>query len=149
MRWPLIDPKPLSRAEERRVVEAIARAERGHRGEIQVFIEARYPGVGPLSRAAELFDELGLGETADGTGVLLYVAAEDRRAAVWAGPGVFGAAAPDFWKEAIAEVATGYSQGDRAGGIARALERIGALLERAAPGEDRAGNELVDRVVQR
>lgn len=131
------------------MVAAIERAEKGHRGEIQVFIEARYPGDGPVARAHALFEELGLGATQDGTGVLLYVAAEDRRVAVWAGPGVHGAAEQGFWKDVVAEVAAGFARGDRAGGFERALERVRVLLERAAPGEDRAGNELANRVIQR
>jgi uncharacterized membrane protein len=139
----------LSSAEERRLVEAIARAEVGHRGEIQVFLEARYPGEGPLGRAAALFDALGLTRTRDGTGVLLYVATEDRRVAVWAGPGIHGAAAPGFWSGVAAKVAAGFARGDRAGGIVEALGDLRELLLKAAPGEDRAGQELEDRVIQR
>lgn len=84
--------------------------------------------------------------TKSGTGVLLYVAELDRKAAVFAGPGVFGARAPDFWRDVTAAVAAGYRAGDRSGGIVRALEMIGALLREAAPGEDVAGDELPNRV---
>jgi uncharacterized membrane protein len=139
----------LSAADERRIVAAIGAAERAHRGEIQVFVERRYRGAGPIARARELFLELGLERTADGTGVLLYVAADDRRAAVWAGPGVYGAALPDFWREVIAEVARGFAQGAPAAGLERALAKLGAILERAAPGHDVRGDELDNRVVQR
>lgn len=138
----------ITRAEERRVVDAITAAERGHRGEIRVHLEARYPGDGPVARAAELFDELGMGATADGTGVLLYVAVDDRLAAVYAGPGVYGAAEPGFWRDVIHAVTDGFARGDRAGGLVAALERVGALLREAAPGEDTGGNELPDAVSQ-
>lgn len=109
-------------------------------------IEARFPGDGPLTRARELFDELDMDETRDGTGVLLYVAVEDRRAAVWAGPGLVGASAPEFWKDAVAQVAAGYRDGDGVGGIVKALEVIGGLARRVAAGDDTAGNERPDRV---
>jgi len=136
----------VKRRDRQRVVAAIRRAEAGNRAEIAVHVEARYTGDGPLARARELFVELDLDRTRDGTGVLLYVAADDHRAAVWAGPGLVGASAPGFWQEAIAEVAAGYRAGDGAGGIVRALERIGALARQVAAGEDTAGNERPDRV---
>ena len=136
----------LSRAAERRLVAAIGAAERGHRGEIGVHLESRYPGDGPLGRTAELFAALGLDRTADGTGVLLYVAVDDRKAAVFAGPGVHGAAAPEFWKAATDAVAGGFAAGDPVGGLGEALARIGELLRQAAPGEDVHGDELPNRV---
>ncbi|MFO0744315.1 MAG: TPM domain-containing protein [Myxococcota bacterium] len=138
--------KRLSRADRRRLVAAIREAERGNRAEVGVHLEARYPGDGPLARARELFVRLELDRTRDGTGVLLYVAVEDRRAAVWAGPGLVGATAPDFWKDAVAEVAAGFRDGDGVGGLVRALALIGDRARTVAGGEDTAGNERPDRV---
>jgi len=141
----------LTRAEEGRLRVAIALAERGHRGELRVHLEARYPGDGPVARAAELFSQLGLGETADDTGVLLYVAVRDGKAAVWAGSGIYqhgSARAPDFWKQAVALVAAGFAHHDAAGGIEQALAAIGGLLREVAPGADVHGNELPNEVSQ-
>lgn len=128
---------------------AIAAAEVGHRGEIQVFLEGRFPGDGPVARARQVFFELGLDRTRDGTGVLLYAAIDDRRSAVWAGPGLYAATAPDFWHEVTRTMAEGFGGGDVAGGLERALAAVGRLLVRAAPGEDVHGNELKDQVHQR
>lgn len=138
----------LSPREEEQVVRAITRAEEGHRGEVQVFIEGRFQGDGPLERAAELFAQLGLNQTRDGTGVLLYIAGEDRRVAVWAGPGVHQAREPGFWQQVVDEVAHGFARGERAAGIEAGLMQVRELLLEAAPGEDTAGNELEDRVIQ-
>ena len=140
----------MKRPDRKRIIAAIGRAEEGNLAEIAVHIEARYPGDGPLARAHDLFDDLGMDRTRDGTGVLLYVATGDHRAAVWAGPGLVagdGAAASlDFWKDAVAHVADGYRRGDPAGGIVRALELIGDLARKVVPGHDSAGNELPNRV---
>lgn len=149
MQLPFMPRRYLTRAEAHRVKAAITAAELGHRGEIQVLLEGRFPGDGPLSRARELFLELGLDKTRDGTGVLLYVAVDDRRSAVWAGPGLYAAAAPDFWLEVTQIVADGFAKGDVAGGLERALATIGRLLGQVAPGEDVHGNELKDQVHQR
>lgn len=136
----------FDRAARRKVERAITEAEIGSRAEIRVHVEARFPGDGPLARARELFHALGMDRTREGTGVLLYVALADRRAAVWAGPGLVGASAPDFWARATALVADGFRAGDGAGGIAAALAAIGELARAAAPGDDAAGNELPDKV---
>lgn len=134
-------------ARERRELRAgIGAAERGHRGEIRVHLEARYPGDGPRRRAEALFHELGLDRTRDGTGVLLYVAERDRKTAVFAGPGIHGARGAAFWSDVAAAIADGYATGDRLSGLLRALAMIGELLRDAAPGEDTAGDELPNEV---
>jgi uncharacterized membrane protein len=141
-----VSPTRFTAAERRAIETAIADAERGHRGEIRVHVERRYPGDGPLQRAAALFSELGMERTQGGTGVLLYIAELDRKAAVFAGPGVYGAREPGFWRQVTDAVAEGHRSGDRIGGLRRALELVGAILREAAPGEDLAGDELPDRV---
>jgi uncharacterized membrane protein len=138
----------LSREEEKAVVRAIGEAEKGNRGEVRVHLEARCPEKDPINRAAALFTELGMERTAEATGVLLYVAAQDRRAAVYAGPGIHGAAEKGFWQDAINTVAEGFSAGEPAQGLALALDMIGTLLREKVPGEDRSGNELPDEVTQ-
>ena len=142
----LLSPRHLTRAEERQVVLAIQAAEQGSRGEVRVHLEPRYGGDGPLARAQALFHELGMDQTRDGTGVLLYVAFEDHKVAVWAGPGLYGAAEPDFWREATDKVAQGFKQNRRAQGLVEALSVIGQLMRQAAPGQDSAGDELPNRV---
>ncbi|AKJ04777.1 TLP18.3/Psb32/MOLO-1 phosphatase superfamily protein [Archangium gephyra] len=138
----------LSKTEEARLVAAIRRAEEGHRGEVVVRLERSCHGVEPLARAAQLFEELGMRRTAADTGVLLYVAVADRKAAVYAGQGVHGAAQPGFWQEVVDGLAQGFREGSPVVGLETAIERIGGLLRTAVPGEDARGNELPDVVSQ-
>lgn len=136
----------LTGAERKALQAGIAAAERGHRGEIRVHLEGRYPGDGPLRRAEALFHELGLDRTRDGTGVLLYVAEVDRKAAVFAGPGIYGARAPGFWHDVSSAVARGYADGNRVKGLLRALDMIRDILLETARGDDTAGNEVPNEV---
>jgi uncharacterized membrane protein len=80
--------------------------------------------------------------------VLLYVAVADRKAAVYAGQGILGAAQPGFWQEVVDAVATGFREGQALSGLEKAVERIGGLLRTAVPGEDTAGDELPNVVNQ-
>jgi uncharacterized membrane protein len=131
--------------DEARVVAAITGAEQGNRGEVRVHVEERCRGDA-LARARAVFAELGMARTQESTGVLLYLAPNERKAAVFAGAGIHGAAGEGFWREVIDAVAKGYAGGTPVDGLEAALERIGAILREHAPGEDRAGNELPDAV---
>lgn len=146
MRWPWTRRAAFAPEDEARIVAAIRDAERGNRGEVRVHVEPRCPRSDALARARELFFRLGMTATRDGTGVLLYVAARDRLAALYAGPGIHAATEPGFWQDVIDAVADGYRREDGAGGLCRALDEIGELLRKHAPGEDTAGNELPDTV---
>jgi len=130
----------------RRIAWAVAEAERGHRGEIRVHVEPRYLGDGPVSRAAEVYRELGMDRTRGDTAALLYVAIEDRKVAVWHGAGLDGAADPGFWKGVTDAVAAGFREGRPVDGIIGAVGEMGRLMRRAAAGDDLGGNELPNAV---
>lgn len=126
---------------------AIRAAEKGNRGEVRVHLERRLPsGADALGRARALLGQLGMHKTRDGTGVLLYVALQSRKVAVFAGPGVHRAGETGFWKEVVQRVSAEAAKGRLVEGIIAALEEVGRLLRAAAPGEDSAGNELPDAV---
>jgi uncharacterized membrane protein len=84
--------------------------------------------------------------TRDDTGVLPYVAPDARKAAVFAGTGIHGAADVQFWQCVVDVVAAGFKAGDGISGLVAGLSKIGELLRVAAPGDDSAGNELPDSV---
>lgn len=128
------------------LVRAIADAERGNRGEVRVHIERLCPHPDAMDRAAELFEALGMAETAASTGVLLYVATESRECAVFAGEGIHGARADGFWQKVADAIARGFARRDPIAGFEMALLELGALLREAVPGEDTAGDELPNAV---
>lgn len=128
-------------------MEAIRRAEQRNRGEVLVHVERQCVGGSALARAMALFEKQGR-QTAADTGVLLYVAVEERKVAVYAGRGVPGAAMPGFWQTVVDAVNEGLRQGETVTGLVTAVDRMGELLRTVLPGEDVAGNELPDRVSQ-
>lgn len=143
---PAFGKKLLTLADDVRVVEAIGRAEQGSRGEVRVHLERKCVPADPLERAREVFEALDMYETAEQTGVLLYVSLEPRIVSVFAGQGIHGAAAPGFWDEVIDRVAKGFAEGQAAKGLIEALDEIGKLLREAVPGEDTHGNELPNTI---
>ncbi len=144
---PLFGTKLLTATDDARIVAAIARAEKGSRGEVRVHLERRCPSADPLDRARDRFAHLNMHATADATGVLLYVALSPRVACVFAGEGIHGAANEGFWDEVVDRVGRGFAEGRAAEGLIGAIDSIGELLRRAVPDHDDArGNELPDEV---
>jgi uncharacterized membrane protein len=136
----------LEPAERERVIKAIGRAEQDNRGEVRVHIEPACAADEPLDRAEELFGELGMHQTEDGTGVLLYIADVDRKCAVYAGEGIFECRNDAFWHHVVDEIVSGYKRGAPVEGIVAALDEIGEVLREQVPGRDVDGNELPDEV---
>lgn len=139
-------PQPFTPDEEAQIVAGIRAAEHGNRGEVRVHVEESCPGGDALTRCRAVYEALGMRATRDDTGVLVYVAPKDRKVAVFAGSGIFGATTSGFWQEVVEAVADGYRSGDGVGGLVRGLVQIGDLLRTHAPGGDSAGNELPDAV---
>ncbi len=127
------------------LVAAIAAAEVGHRAELRVHIEAICDGDAQL-RARQIFGDLKMHETAEDTGVLLYLSPESKKVAVFAGKGVHQAAGEALWQEAVSRVAQGFRDGDGLAGLEAGIGIIGDAMRRCAPGEDTAGDELPNEV---
>lgn len=132
----------LTAPDRTRLTAAIRDAEQGHRGEIVVHVEIRC--FDALKRAAKLFHQLGVDRTKEGTGVLLYVASETRRAAVWAGPGIEDGAELSTWRPVFAALEA--HRDDGIAGLCAAITALGKILRTHAAGADKHGNELADGV---
>lgn len=136
--WPF-NKNPLTKSQEKTIVQAIEGAEEGNLGEVRVHIEKRCKhDDGALGRAREKFEQLGMYETESATGVLLYVAVKDRVCAVYADEGIHTCCAETFWQEVTDKVADGFKEDCPAEGLAAAIDEIGELLREHVPGEKEA-----------
>ena len=134
---------PVFREADRdKIAAAVKAAEAGHRGEIVVHVEWRCFSD-PLKRAAALWQRLGVDGTKEDTGVLLYVATSNRRAAVWAGKGVRDGDQVATWKPVFDALG---ATSDTVAGICDAVAAVGRILATHCTGEDTHGNELADGV---
>lgn len=149
----------LPRAFPRRVREAIAAAiaasERRHRGEIVFAVESRLPllavarGLTPRRRAAQLFAALGVWETEQNSGVLIYVLLAERALEIVVDRGAARRVPQAQW-DAICRAATAaFARGDHAAGALAAVDAVGDLLAAHFPAGDggRNPNELDDAPV--
>jgi uncharacterized membrane protein len=135
----------LSPADLHEVARAVGEAEGRTSGEIRVHLDARCPGD-PLARAVELFERLGLTRTALRSGVLLYVAVEDRKLAVIGDAGVHQRVGPEYWDRLRAALVAHFREGRPRDGLVAAVREVGETLARHFPRAPDDRNELSDEV---
>ena len=138
--------KVISPDDQKKIVDAIKAAERKSSGEIHVHVEAKCPDQDAYQRATSLFESLGLTQTRERNGVLIYVATRDRKFAFIGDTGIHEAVGSAFWSEAVAGMSVQFRQGQLGPGIVQAIDSIGEHLHRRFPHRADDRNELSDEI---
>lgn len=82
------------------------------------------------------------------TGVLLYLSLAEHRAEIVADEAIASQVSPEVWGEAMAAMIEDVRQGNIAQGMAKAIERAGAILAKHCPKTGTDTNELPDRLIE-
>jgi putative membrane protein len=98
-------------------------------------------------RAVELFRATCELKTRGRTGVLIYLSLEERRAEIVADQAIAGQVEPETWGEAMAVLVDEVKQGRPGAGMALAVEKVGAVLQRILPAKHDNPDELPNRVI--
>ncbi|NIT60479.1 MAG: TPM domain-containing protein [Aliifodinibius sp.] len=122
----------LSKQEEQQIVEAINTAEQKTSGEVRIHLEHHCEGDA-LDRADKVFHDLGMDETKLQNGVLIYVATEDHKAAVYAGKGIHREVEEGFWDDVLQILISHFKQEEYEQGIEEAVHKVGNKLEELFP----------------
>lgn len=134
------------------IAAAVTAAEAHTSAELRVHLERRLPpGVGgepgdALARARAVFQGLGMDRTADRSGVLVYVAVEDRQLAVVGDEGLHARVAPGFWDQVRDVMVERLRRGASRDAVIAAVADVGAVLRRFFPRQRGDTNELSDQV---
>ena len=136
----------LFRLNTKRVVAAIEAAEGRTSGEIRVFV-SRKKWASPMEAAKAEFDKLGMANTAERNGVLLFIAPRSRNFAIVGDEGIHAKCGPEFWQELAAAMAQEFRGGKLTEGIVHVVERTGTLLAEHFPRQNDDRNELPDEIV--
>jgi hypothetical protein len=131
--------------------EAIAACEKSHRGELRFVVEgplhlsALWRGLSPKARAVELFSSLRIWDTAENSGILIYVQLVDRKVEILADRGIAARVAQTEWDVVCRGMEASFRRGDWRGGALQTISRAGDLLASHFPAEDGNPNELPDQ----
>ena len=135
----------LTDKQEKGIIKAIAEAENKTSGEVRVHIEHK-SNRDPLERAARIFHELGMDETELQNGVLIYIATEDHKAAVYAGKGIHTQVEEGFWNDVLNILLEHFKKQEYEIGIVEAVKKVGIKLKKLYPYQSDDVNELTDEI---
>lgn len=135
----------LTEEQEQRVIKAIQKVENQTSGEVRVHIEHNCDRE-PLERAARIFHELGMDQTELQNGVLIYIASEDHKAAVYAGRGIHKQVEEDFWSDVLNLLIEHFKKDEFEEGIEKAVAKVGNKLEELFPYQRGDVNELSNEI---
>jgi uncharacterized membrane protein len=129
-----------------RVQAAIAACERRTSAEIRVSLSTFFWGR-VESAAHKAFDRLGMRNTEQRNGVLIFVVPSRRTFVVLGDEGIHAKVGDGFWRSVAAAISERFKDEDFTGGLVRGIEAVGGALAEHFPHDgDRAGNELPDEV---
>ena len=146
-----------------RLGRLVADSEYRHSGEIRIFVEASLPnsylwrhlwGQVPMStltrqRALMMFSKLGVWDTADNNGVLIYLLLAERKIELVADRGVNAVVGPAEWAAMVGRMGVAFAAGRFEPGLAQAVGEVSVPLQRhfaVRPDADNH-NELPNRPV--
>jgi uncharacterized membrane protein len=132
---------PFTPEQVQAIETAISEAERQTSGEIRIHIDDHCPGDA-LNRARVLFNSLGMTETVDRNGVLLYIAIEDHKLAIYGDIGIHATVGLNYWAGIIDLITQHARKGDLAGGIVEGIHGLGQVLKKYFPYSQDDVNEL-------
>jgi uncharacterized membrane protein len=134
---------------------AIADSERRHTGEIRIYVEAGLPlsylwrDADARERAVALFGKLGVWDTEQNNGVLIYLLLAEHAIEVVADRGLSAHVPPQHWQQIVQGMGEAFRAGRYEEGLKQAVDAVTDLLVRhfpAAPGAANP-NELPDEPV--
>lgn len=128
------------------IVAAIKAAESTTSAEIRVFI-SRQKTDDALKRAKDEFQRLGMDQTAERNGILLFIAPESQKFALIGDKGIHSKCGQSFWEEVTASITNDFRKGEFTQGIIQGIRRAGELLHQHFPRKPDDKNELPDDIV--
>jgi len=117
-----------------RVTASVAASELRHSGEIRVCVEAGLPlsylwrGLSARDRAVALFGKLGVWDTANNNGVLIYLLLAERAIEVVADRGLNAHVSPAQWQTIVNGLSQALRSGQTEAGLLAAVAAVNRLL---------------------
>jgi uncharacterized membrane protein len=140
-------------ATRRSIQEAVEASERTHRGEIRFAVESRldaasvWRGQSARERALELFASLRVWDTAENSGILVYVLLADRQVEIVADRGYTAGVTEEQWRRICTTIEAAYREGRFREGSVQGVLECARHAARLFPLDGSDANELPDEVV--
>jgi len=136
----------VSQLDEARIVAAIAEAEQKTSGELRVYISRR-AHADALVFAQKRFRQLGMTQTRQRNGVMIYLAPRTRQFAIVGDSGIHEKCGDAFWQEVSTQLGAALRQGDYTAALIQTVQQVGALLASHFPPVAGDVNELPNAII--
>ena len=137
--------KFFSGDEKKCIIESIGRAEDQTSGEIRVHVERR-SSEDPYEAAKKIFEKLGMTNTKERNGVLIYISVKDRKIAILGDKGINEKVPDGFWDNILEEIKSKFKEGRYCEGVCWGIELAGQKLKTYFPHSKADKNELSDTI---
>lgn len=137
----------MTAEEKKRLVEAIKSVEGRTSGEVRLYIEGECPADTPMLRCIELFQHLDMHKTKLRNAVLIYLATNDRKYAIFGDKGIYEKAGVSYWQSKANVLVEHLQKGALALGLEKTIIEIGQSLSEFYPPNVNNKNELPDDIV--
>lgn len=139
-------PSKFFKREEKKVIErTIKRAENITSGEIRVHVEEE-TDKDVFLRSKEIFEKLGMTNTEERNGVLIYLALKNKQFAILGDRGINEKVPEGFWDDVKEEMQKLFKENKFADGISLGIERAGEKLKTFFPYKEGDIDELPDEI---
>ncbi|MFZ0390442.1 MAG: TPM domain-containing protein [Calditrichia bacterium] len=135
----------FSDVEKQAIVNAIGNAEKATSGEIRLHLE-KSGGKDIFQKALEVFHKIGMQQTEQRNGVLIFLATADQKFAILGDEGINKTVPENFWEDVVQVMQQKFRQEDFVGGISKGVEMIGEKLKTYFPHQTDDINELSDDI---
>ena len=135
------------------IEQAIREVEHLHAGEVRFAVETAYElddlqaGLTPRQRALQVFGQLGVWDTAENNGVLIYLSMADRDVEIIADRGIAARVSQAEWDAVCREMEDHYRQRRFAEGSVAGVRGVGRLLSRHFPNRGGDRDELPNQAI--
>lgn len=137
--------KFLSQNDEQEIVQAIQWAEKNTSGEIRVHIE-KETSIAAIDRAMEVFHFLEMTKTKDKNGVLIYVAVDSKKFAIYGDQGINDKVDNTFWNSTKDIMQNHFKNGNNKQAFIDGITEAGNQLKKHFPFQDDDTNELPNEI---
>ncbi len=135
----------FTEAQSEQIVASIKEAELNTSGEIRVHLED-HAKPDALTRAKKVFEELGMTQTEQRNGVLIYLAVKDHKFAIIGDKGINDVVPAHFWEDVCDIMQTNFKTGQFLDGLCDGILKAGEQLKKYFPYQKHDENELDDDI---
>ena len=128
-----------------KIKEEIVLAEKNTSGEIRIHLDKKC-STDPVEAAIKVFEKLGMTNTKDRNGVLIYLALKDKKMAIIGDTGIDEKVPEDFWESVKNTMVKNFKEGKFVEGISEAIKESGIKLSTYFPYQSDDENELSDEI---